>query len=72
MNPLLQLAAFGQSPWLDNLGRRLIVDGGLKKLIAQDGLRGITSNPSIFEKSIVDSDDYSPSIASLLSRGDLP
>ena len=70
MNPLLQLAAFGQSPWLDNLGRRLIVDGGLKKLIEQDGLRGITSNPSIFEKSIVDSDDYSPSIASFLSRGD--
>ena len=70
MNPLQELAACGQSPWLDSLSRRLIVNGGLRKLIDEDGLKGITSNPSIFEKSIVDSDDYSPSIAQFQSLGD--
>jgi transaldolase/glucose-6-phosphate isomerase len=63
MNPLKQLEACGQSPWLDNLSRGLILDGGLKRLIEQDGVKGVTSNPSIFKRAIVDSDEYSQSLA---------
>jgi len=63
MNPLQQLEACGQSPWLDSLSRRLIVDGGLKRLIEQDGVKGVTSNPSIFRKAIVESNDYTLSLA---------
>lgn len=49
-NKIKQLHEFGQSIWLDFLDRRLINSGQLKKLIEQDGLRGMTSNPAIFEK----------------------
>jgi len=51
MNPLKQLEACGQSPWLDYLKRSLIRTGGLRTLIERDGLKGVTSNPSIFEKA---------------------
>src|ERR1019366_5383004 len=54
MNPLMQLEARGQSPWLDYLKRSLIEKGELRTLIERDGLKGITSNPSIFEKAIAD------------------
>ncbi|MBN8921244.1 MAG: hypothetical protein J0H62_11450, partial [Rhizobiales bacterium] len=57
-NPLKQLNDFGQAVWLDFLARKFIADGGLKKLVDQDGLTGVTSNPSIFEKAIGGSDDY--------------
>lgn len=57
-NPLLGLQELGQSIWLDYIRRDLITGGGLKKLIDNDGLRGITSNPSIFEKAITGSKDY--------------
>ena len=70
MNPLQQLESRGQSPWLDNLSRGLIVNGGLKKLIEQDGVKGLTSNPSIFEKSIVGSDEYTQSLESFQALGD--
>ena len=70
MNPLQQLESCGQSPWLDNLSRGLIVNGGLKKLIEQDGVKGLTSNPSIFEKSIVGSDEYTQSLESFQALGD--
>ena len=50
-NPLGELAAFGQSPWLDYIRRDLLTTGELKRLIDEDGLRGMTSNPAIFEKS---------------------
>ena len=55
MNPLKQLEACGQSPWLDYLKRSLIEKGELRTLIERDGLKGLTSNPSIFEKAIGES-----------------
>ena len=58
MNPLKQLEACGQSPWLDYLKRSLIEKGELRTLIERDGLKGVTSNPSIFEKAIGESDEY--------------
>ena len=48
-NPLKTLQEYGQSVWLDFVSRDLLKSGGLLKLIAEDGLRGVTSNPSIFE-----------------------
>ncbi|HTQ95191.1 MAG TPA: transaldolase [Candidatus Acidoferrum sp.] len=57
-NPLKGLLEYGQSPWMDYIRRDLLTGGGLKKLIDNDGLRGMTSNPSIFEKSITGSDLY--------------
>ena len=57
-NPVQQLQDFGQSVWLDYIRRSLITTGELKRLMTEDGLRGITSNPSIFEKAIVGSTDY--------------
>jgi transaldolase len=58
-NPLQGLLAYGQSPWLDFIRRNILLNGDLKKMIANDGLRGMTSNPAIFEKAITGSDDYS-------------
>ena len=53
-NPLKQLGTLGQSIWLDYIRRDLIAGGGLRRLIEEDGLRGMTSNPSIFEKAIAE------------------
>jgi transaldolase/glucose-6-phosphate isomerase len=58
-NPLKGLLTYGQSPWMDYIRRDLLTSGGLKKMIDQDGLRGMTSNPTIFEKAIVGSKFYS-------------
>jgi transaldolase/glucose-6-phosphate isomerase len=58
-NPLKDLNAYGQSPWMDYIRRDLLLSGGLKKMIDQDGLRGQTSNPTIFEKAITGSKNYS-------------
>src|ERR1700675_2719284 len=57
-NPLKALLGFGQSPWMDYIRRDLLTSGGLKKYIDADGLRGMTSNPAIFEKAITGSDVY--------------
>jgi transaldolase / glucose-6-phosphate isomerase len=57
-NPLKGLLAYGQSPWIDYIRRDLLLGGGLKKMIDDDGLRGMTSNPTIFEKSITGSKNY--------------
>jgi transaldolase/glucose-6-phosphate isomerase len=57
-NPLQGLLAYGQSPWLDFIRRNILLNGDLKKMIAGDGLRGMTSNPAIFEKAITAGDDY--------------
>jgi transaldolase / glucose-6-phosphate isomerase len=57
-NPLKGLLAYGQSPWLDFIRRTILLNGDLKKMIANDGLRGMTSNPAIFEKAITAGDDY--------------
>jgi transaldolase/glucose-6-phosphate isomerase len=62
MNPLIQLQEFGQSPWYDYIRRGLITSGELKTMIENDGLLGITSNPSIFEKAIGGSTDYNDSL----------
>jgi len=64
-NPLLDLEALGQSVWLDYLRRNVLDNGELQRLIDQDGLSGLTSNPSIFEKAIVDSNDYDNAIHAL-------
>jgi transaldolase len=58
INPLKGLLAYGQSPWMDYIRRDLLTTGSLKKYIQNDGLRGMTSNPSIFEKAITGSDLY--------------
>jgi transaldolase/glucose-6-phosphate isomerase len=58
-NPLKGLLTYGQSPWMDYIRRDLLTSGGLKKMIEQDGLRGMTSNPTIFEKAISGSKAYS-------------
>ena len=70
MNPLRALAEKGQSVWLDFLSREIIENGQLKKLIEEDGLSGITSNPSIFEKSIGETDFYDGRIKPLIGDGE--
>ena len=55
-NPLKGLLAYGQSPWMDYVRRDLLASGQLKKYIDNDGLRGMTSNPAIFEKAIAGKD----------------
>jgi len=68
-NPLQQLGTLGQSIWLDYIRRDLIAGGGLRRLIEEDGLRGMTSNPAIFEKAIVDSHDYDEDIRAMALEG---
>ncbi len=72
MNRLRALAEQGQAVWLDFLSRDIIKNGHLQHLIDQDGLAGITSNPSIFEKAMGDSDTYDADIARLVGNGSLP
>lgn len=67
MNPLLELQNHRQAVWLDYIRRDLIVGGGLRKLVDADGLRGITSNPTIFEKAIEGDTDYDVGISELLA-----
>ncbi len=68
MNPLRQLLDHGQSVWLDFIRRNLMTSGELEKLVREDGLRGMTSNPAIFEKAIAESDDYDETFAKVASR----
>jgi len=70
-NPLRELLNYGQSMWLDYIRRDLFTTGKLRQLIAGDGLRGMTSNPAIFEKAIADSSLYDDVLKSLASRSDL-
>src|SRR5260370_23695983 len=74
-NPLLLLQELGQSVWLDYIRRSLITSGELQRLIDEDGLRGITSNPAIFEKAITGSTDYADILEQLqahnLSAGEI-
>jgi transaldolase len=68
-NPLKQLETLGQSIWLDYIRRDLITSGELRRLIEEGGLRGMTSNPSIFEKAIADSHDYDEDIRVMALEG---
>src|SRR6202142_1671532 len=70
MNPLKQLETCGQSPWLDYLKRSLIEKGELRTLIERDGLKGITSNPSIFEKAIGESEEYKGALKQFQAQAD--
>jgi transaldolase len=69
---LQELAARGQSVWLDNLSRRLVHDGELARLIAEDAVTGITSNPTIFQKAISGSEDYDDQLRGLIEEVDDP
>jgi transaldolase/glucose-6-phosphate isomerase len=70
-NPLRALLGYRQSMWLDYIRRDLITSGSLKTMIEEDGLRGMTSNPAIFEKAIAESSLYDDILKSLASRNDL-
>lgn len=71
MNALKQLEQCHQSPWLDDLHRRLITSGELAGMIETDGLKGLTSNPAIFEKAIGSTDDYKDVLQEMLAKGQL-
>jgi transaldolase / glucose-6-phosphate isomerase len=70
MNPVKALEKHGQAVWLDFLARGFVARGDLKKLIDTDGVKGVTSNPSIFEKAIGSSDEYDAPIGSALKKSD--
>ncbi len=68
-NPLVKLGSAGQSPWLDYIHRGLIVTGELARLVAEDGITGVTSNPTIFEKAISGGPEYDEQIRALAKAG---
>ena len=68
-NPMVALGAAGQSPWLDYIERGLIVSGGLARLVSEDGIKGVTSNPTIFEKAISGGHEYDAQIQALAAAG---
>jgi transaldolase / glucose-6-phosphate isomerase len=70
-NPLRELQNYGQSVWLDYIRRSLLTSGELQHLLDDDGLRGVTSNPAIFEKAIAGSSDYTDLLQSLAGKSDL-
>ena len=72
MNPLIELQKLGQSIWYDNIRRAMLDSGDLANKIKNDDLRGITSNPTIFEKAIVGSTDYNDAISKLVAEGKNP
>jgi len=67
-NPLLELRKLGESAWLDDLGRGILEDGSLARLIREDGIAGVTSNPAIFANSMMGDPSYAQSLSSLLAR----
>ncbi len=69
MSTLVDMLSYGQSYWLDNLARKKITNGEIKKRVTEQGLRGITSNPSIFHKAITGSEDYDDQIKELVAKG---
>jgi transaldolase len=71
-NPLRKLEDFGQSIWLDYIRRQMITSGELRRLIEEDGLKGMTSNPAIFEKAIAGSKDYDEDIRALAMQDKSP
>lgn len=69
MNPLRELNRYGQSVWLDFIRREFVASGALKKLIDEDGLAGLTSNPAIFEKAIGGGNEYAATLTALKAKG---
>jgi transaldolase len=70
-NPLRELARYGQSVWYDGLRRGLVTSGALARLVVEDGLAGLTTNPAILERAIAETPDYEWQLATLLPRADL-
>ncbi len=70
-NPLRELERHGQSVWYDSLRRGILASGELARYVAEDGLTGLTTNPAIYEKAIVETTDYDDELRSLLPRSDL-
>src|SRR5947208_5104045 len=68
MNALVELRKHSQSVWLDYIRRDLVLGGELKRLVEQDGLRGVTSNPAIFEKAIDGSQQYDEALRQAVAR----
>ncbi|MEZ4331115.1 MAG: transaldolase [Myxococcota bacterium] len=68
-SPIDQAHALGQSIWLDNISRELILSGELRRWVASEGIRGVTSNPAIFEKAIAKTRDYDPAARTLVHQG---
>jgi transaldolase/glucose-6-phosphate isomerase len=67
-NPLIEVQQYGQSIWYDYISRDLLLSGDLRRMVKEDGVRGVTSNPAIFEKAIAGSSDYDPAIAALAGQ----
>src|SRR5438477_13129849 len=72
MKPAARLQELGQSAWLDLIGRKLIHSGELKRMAEEDGIRGVTANPAIFEKAIVESNEYDDGLSKLIAQGKTP
>jgi transaldolase len=68
-SPIARLLEYGQSPWCDNLTRQLITGGGLSRLMEEDGIRGVTTNPTIFEKAMASGEGYDEQLAGLVRSG---
>ncbi len=68
-NPLIELEKLGQSIWVDFLGRDALDNGALRRMVARDGVSGLTSNPSIFQKSIMETQSYDSAIHKLAQAG---
>ncbi len=68
-SPIFEAHAMGQSIWLDNISRDLLLSGELRNWVENEGIRGVTSNPSIFEKAIAKTSDYDPSARALIAQG---
>ncbi|MGH2480353.1 MAG: transaldolase family protein, partial [Ktedonobacteraceae bacterium] len=68
-NPLVQLKTQGQSVWYDNINRAQLVSGEFKRMIDEDGVVGVTANPTIFEKSISSCHAYDEQMTQLISEG---
>jgi transaldolase/glucose-6-phosphate isomerase len=69
VNSLIEVQKHGQSIWYDNISRSLITSGELRRMVEQDGVLGVTSNPAIFEKALAGSTDYDPAVKALVSKG---
>ena len=67
---IAKLNDFGQAPWYDNITRTMVREGGLEALVRDDGIRGVTSNPTIFEKAIAGGEGYDDAIAAAQAGGD--